>query len=793
MVTLRTIDTGAVVRYTTDGTDPTPTSKLFTPGSKLLLDSTTDLRAQAFPTSSSLLASGMREDKYILNPSTPWATPGAAQPFANSVSVTLTCRSKKSEIRYWTGATLPNLPFSTLYDGKPIPINSTMRLQAVAVTNSGGQQRVSSILDLTYEIYTTTPSDTLLAGATRTLTGGFVFTNLSDTPVSAKTHTTADFSLFGFRDASLAIRIKPTAPGQAVKVSYSKPADLAVSLYRYVNGGVEYLSSDSHFDLTAGGDYFIGVDTLPPILTLISQQAMAGDSTLLTLSVQDNIINPTCKIQSSGLTGGESTRKPGADGSVIASLKFSGTDLKGLWFRASAGDFYSTAHLPADPLGKIYVPQTWNKLNTPAVLTVGKQGAPWDMAGFPVSASAPILWGKVLQDNPDAELQAMVWSDVAQDNLPLSDSSVIKPGMAFWMGSTKLRNSVAMTGFNGAQSEIDGSCRMVLHNGWNQVTSPLLDKMYWPVTTRKSKAGEGLLKAPYRYLPKIHDYAQVDSLEPWVGYFVYYYGARDTTVTLLTDASKRLPKSAAESPDAAHSVAIALDFGRPDPLYLGARSWAEDGVGAEDEPDLPAFQRTFSAWSQRGKGRLLTDLVKFGSGELMHWNVVLDDAAREGGSLSGVSTIKVLEGSMPEGYQAWAVSTARGLKFRLESGSEMPWSGMASDTLSVYAGPAAKLAGIVELSRAVSTVDGFTFALEKDPAGSHLRIALPWNSAVDAEIWSLSGRLLAQSHPGRLNPGVYRLRLSADHGPNSDNRVGVLKIRLRTESGPREFSRKVLW
>jgi hypothetical protein len=792
----------AQIRYTTNGTSPTAASKLYVEGFPILLDSTTKLRCQAFPTAGKLEASSVREDIFVLNPSAPIDSPGTSMPFANSVTVSLKCKSTKAEIRYWKGNTIPSLEFSSLYDGKPFVFNSTTRLQAVAVSNSGGKQRLSAIVDMTYEIYTTAPSDTLPSGSARTLTGGYVFTNLSGAPITAKTHTTSEFSLVGFRDASLAVLIKPTVAGQSLNVSFSRPETMAVSLYRYASGKIEYLSSDSHYNLSAGGEYFVGSDTLPPVIAFLSRDARSDDTTVLKLSVTDNIINPTCKIQSPGLAGGETTRKPGADGSVTVLLVSAAKDLKGLWYRASAGDFYNTGRLPADPVGKAYLSQYWNALNTPAVLLLGKQGAPWDMAGFPASAAAPLQWGKIRQDNPGADLNAMVWNDEDKTSHALEDSSMIKPGMAFWMRSGGLRNSVALSGFSTGETGSDGLFRMTLHHGWNQVTSPLADKVYWPITTAFSKNGTGFLKAPWRWVAKKQDYDQVDSLEPWVGYFAYYYGFKDTVITLTTDAAKRLAKSGAsgsgpEIADPARSVSIALDFGKLEPLFLGARSWAQDDAGAEDEPDLPAFQRSFNAWSQRGKRRLVTDLVKFGDG-IMHWSVVLDDPARVGGKggkagNSGedvaAANIKVMEGALPAGFQAWAVSKARGMKFRLEPGMEMPWSGLAEDTLSIYAGPLAKLAGIPELSRAVTAVEAFGFAMERAADGMSLRVSLPWNSDLQAEIWSVSGRLLAQSRPGRLNPGVYRLPMAGGSG----SQTGFLRIRLQGENGRQDFSRKVLW
>jgi hypothetical protein len=48
---------------------------------------------------------------------------------------------------------------------------------------------------------------------------------------------------------------------------------------------------------------------------------------------------------------------------------------------------------------------------------------------------------------------------------------------------------------------------------------------------------------------------------------------------------------------------------------------------------------------------------------------------------------------------------------------------------------------------------------------------------------------LARVRPGRLNPGIYRLSLPA----GSNSAIAFLKIRLLSENGAKEFSRKVIW
>ncbi|HKP96455.1 MAG TPA: chitobiase/beta-hexosaminidase C-terminal domain-containing protein [Fibrobacteria bacterium] len=789
-------ESNAEIHYTTDGTDPSPTGPKYL-GRPLRLDSSTVLRAQSFPTGGNLETSVVREERYVLTPSPPFATPSAAVPYANGVSVTLATRTRNGVIKYVLGnAPLAVELAATYAAGHPIDITSTTRLQAVTVLASGGTPRYSTSMDLTYEIYAGNPSDSLQSGSSRTLTGGFVFSNASASPIIARTHTTEIFSLSGFKDASLAVNLLPTLAGQDFKVNFTKPPDRTVSLYRYANGAVEFITADSQAELKLPGEYFVGTDTMPPVITLVDQDPRAGDATILKLSVKDNVANPSCEIQSPGLAGGRLTLKPDALGEVIVPLKVPGTDPKALWFRASSGDFYNTGRLPKDPEGKLYLSRLWNKLITPAVLSLGGSVSAWDMAGFPVAAAAPVRWDQFRRNNEAADLGGAVWSESLQKYAYLEDTSLIRPGMAFWLGSRSHTTAVALSGFEAGGSETDGSYPMVIHPGWNQVTSPSLDTVYWPTTMAASKSLTVYLKAPYRYVPERGDYAQCDFLEPWKGYFVNYFGARDTVIKLYTDASRRpAAKIAAGSGSGGNRpVDLKLDFGRTMPVSLAAQAEAQDGLGAEDEPDPPALKRNFAAWSQRGRRHLITDVIHFTAGEPLHWNIVVAGPGAAAGGTPGSGKLRVLETGMPAGYQAWAVSAARGLKFRLEAGTEMPLAEMAGDTLSVHAGPLEKLAAISEFAKAVTSVDRFAFRLEKGPEGRTLRLALPWSAEVTVGVWSPTGCLLASSRPGRMNSGIYRLTLSTDRGSGrAGSQIGFLRIRLDGGKGPKEFSQKVAW
>jgi hypothetical protein len=278
----------------------------------------------------------------------------------------------------------------------------------------------------------------------------------------------------------------------------------------------------------------------------------------------------------------------------------------------------------------------------------------------------------------------------------------------------------------------------------------------------------------------------MDSLDPWIGYFVRYYGNADIEVTVYSDPKKRpagIAKASAGNPSAA-GMDLNLEPGAGMPLHLGARTWAQDGYSIEDEPNLPAMVPAFSAWALRGQRNLMTDVVRYTPGEVLQWQVVLAPAAP--GSLPELPG--QVTGQLPHGYEVWAISRLRGLKFRLDPGQplEAPTS---ADTLSIFAGPAEKLAANKELARAASEVDRFAFTVEKGQGAAWLRLELPWTAQVDATVWALNGKRLAAHKSGSLNSGVYRLRLER----GADAQPAILRLRMRTPEGDRDYSRSVVW
>jgi alpha-tubulin suppressor-like RCC1 family protein len=120
-VTLSSATSGATIRYTTDGTDPTSTSTIYT--SALSITGTTTLKAKA--TSSLLADSNIQTTVYTMKVASPTFSPVGGT-YTTAQTVTLATTTPGATIRYTTDGTTPTSS-STAYTS-PLLIGTTTTL-----------------------------------------------------------------------------------------------------------------------------------------------------------------------------------------------------------------------------------------------------------------------------------------------------------------------------------------------------------------------------------------------------------------------------------------------------------------------------------------------------------------------------------------------------------------------------------------------------------------------------------------------------------------------------------------
>ncbi|MFA6127554.1 MAG: chitobiase/beta-hexosaminidase C-terminal domain-containing protein [Bacteroidales bacterium] len=126
-VTIATPTSDASIRFTTDGSTPSPTAgTVYT--AALPISTGTNLKAIAYKTG--MTESEVSSAQYVLKCATPVFSPAPGS-FERPQSVTLSCATPGSAIRYTTNGTTPDATNGTLYSA-PVQVNTSLTLKAVA-------------------------------------------------------------------------------------------------------------------------------------------------------------------------------------------------------------------------------------------------------------------------------------------------------------------------------------------------------------------------------------------------------------------------------------------------------------------------------------------------------------------------------------------------------------------------------------------------------------------------------------------------------------------------------------
>ena len=726
-----------------------------------------------------LEASAVRTEAYVLVPSPPIAAPGQGS-YPNRVTVSLLPQTPSSQVLYSLGSD-NFVPELALAYSAPLVFSAgtaqaTHTVKAAAVLGTGESKRMSDVISLSYTVFPSKPGDSLPPGQQRDLSQGIALVNQGDAPFLAKLGSVDQYVLDGFQDASHYVTLTAISGRSSVSATFTRTAGNSQAIYRIdARNRFEFVGAGTTVSVSRPGTYLAAVDIEAPILAL--QATDPKDSTLVMFTLRDNIINPTCLVTGSGLPQGGTTLVPDTNGTVKVLLKNTSDTLKNLWFRAVASDAVNRTSLP--DTGNVYsVPLEKSNLPTPTNWTMGKPEQAYDLVGIPAGSALNLTWKQIREANPNVKLTAQMFKigSTKDDEIkytPLLDNTELKPGMAFWLGTLDSRiSSIKLKTFRSQESDPEGRFRLLLKPGWNLVTNPSLDVLFWPMPVGADGYNAFKVRAPWAYTHAIPDYVRTDTLTPWRGYFVYNSDSLEQVVELRSTPYSTPQKLAAGWET--DRLGIELDYGRPVTIHLGALSYAKDGVGTEDEPMLPApyslqnGKRPREGWSARDGRRLMTDLLRL-SGEVLRWKVVLEGAPAPGRD----SLVKVKASKLPDGYEAWAWSHRRNLKVRLETGAAYSLPGKEPDTLLVLAGPAAELAGLPELAHAVETVDAFASRTANGRNGPLLLLSLPTDAVVEAGLWSASGRRLAVIHSGRLGSGEHALPVSL---PQAARNFAVIRL-----------------
>jgi hypothetical protein len=348
-VTMSTPTSGAVIRYTLDGSTPTAASSLY--GGGLTFFGTTTLKARAFKAGSN--DSSVTTATYTIAAAAPVLSPTPGT-FANSASVTMSSTTAGATIRYTTNGADPTAA-STLYTGA-VALTTTTTLKARAFKTGLSD---SAVTTGAYTITVTpTVATPVIAPAAGTYTDS-VNATITCATANAEIHYTLDGST-------------PSAASAVYTASIPIPIPITSTTTLKAIG----IKAGSNNSSVATSTFTIVSSSLHPKLSARPESSS---------SIRLNWLN-TASNQASGLTiqrspdGGESTAYANIATTATGATTYLNTGLtagKIHYFRARAtgsADEWSYATAVTNPTGTAQPPNPPTGLTVTAVATNAEPG-----------------------------------------------------------------------------------------------------------------------------------------------------------------------------------------------------------------------------------------------------------------------------------------------------------------------------------------------------------------------------------------------------------------------------------
>lgn len=742
----------AEMYYTLNGNLPTTRSDKYT--GPILIDTTSTLQAIAVQTgfdNSRLLVA-----TYTLVPETPVISPpGGSSP--TTVFAKITCTSKRASLFYTLDGNDPapdNWLSYSRKDSIAIPVNMTLKAVAVAGNVS------SSIREETYAIFGNIEF-VLLPGVTTPLPGGYTLRTPEDqsAKVLARLAGAGPLHLVGFDGVQYGLTLALDASqahtaAEFPGVTFTSPSSDKRSMYKIdPSGKVYFVSSADTVTLSQAGTYFMGIDIAPPVITYISESFDEKDSTRVSFHIEDNIANLSFDIKRNDdptRNTSQASIFSGTDLSV--KLKHPPGTLKPLYVQVIVSDYQQAAFFPSDAGTMLSLSQRMGSIKGPPAWTIGSPNSPYDFISIPLALDPPLTLKKLRDANPGAIIEGAGWNDIDGVYQPLAASITLQPGHGYWLGSRTPVSSFSIPSATTLPSGLE-TFSVVLHHGWNQIGNPHLEELYWPYSRNLGEIYKSFpIKGLWEYSAAVANYVETESLKPWRGYYVYNH-LEDTVIAL---APRPISVLAMKKEGAVNRIQLSMGWGMSRILRLGADWTSSEGLGVEDEFSLPQRNKGLFMAAMRQGRALSSDWVRLDQNGIQEWKVAM------GGTGDSLPPLKVLAQDLPAGYETWAVSPARAMKFRIESGTEIAASGLAQDTLLIYSGPKEKMAGFSLLKNLAVAAAPLDLRVSARDGGFGMLMTLPSRAKVHAVVWGLDGTRKGDLALGPLSEGFYRFSWASD-------------------------------
>ncbi len=748
-VTLSATASDVSVHYTLDGSLPTQASALY--GKRLVLKQGVRLRAIAY--APGVEPSAIMDQAYARIPAPPVVSPGGGL-FASEAEVVLHAADSNAVIRYTLNGTAPDMNSGIIYQA-PLRISQETTLRAVAIIGDGDLRRASPIISTNYRFAPTGPVSLIPGGEFRLSNHCRVTWESAGSTAQFKALPEDSLKTYpGFAAPECAFRLTLPSVNDSSLARFHYTGSNEGELYWVADGNRTLnLTSAATVTLPGSGVYFRARDTLAPLIKLEKEQVNADGHTELEFTLQDNTSNLKVAIKRSDAASPEWQYLEWTTGKDLVLLVENGDNASDpVRINIQVGDGRQLSLFPTDSNSTFLPKRRLTNYRSPSSWKVGVNGgAPWDLVSVPIALDPPLTLGGLRKNNGVASLKGTAWDAAKQAYRNLRDEDTLPAHQAFWLSSPSSLKSALFHEVTSASTTLNGSVKINLREGWNLVSNTREKTLYWPGSRQDLETYfYNPIKNPWIYDANSGNYFPSDSLEPWRGYFVYCYN-KEASVTLLEKpfSAKPIAMRKTGSGNRMHLLLKRGNF-----LLLGATPGAGTGLSIEDEffPPANTAQIPGAIWSHREGRKLGTDVVRFEGESILRWRVISQRSRSE-----APDSLSILTKDLPFDWQVWMVSST-GPARRIDTAFAIALPPVASDTLEIWAGPSALMAGHW-LNRNDSP-DKFSAHLSHNNAETLLHFSLPHATRLEISLYNANGVRLNRIGKAEWPAGNYRLSLS---------------------------------
>ena len=427
----------------------------------------------------------------------------------------------------------------------------------------------------------------------------------------------------------------------SLRISLGNTATDSLRWYHMNSQGEMTQLTDSLLNLESGSILIYGIDTVRPFIKYHGFHSQGADSTLIRLSFVDNLKGLRVDFEATpfGDTIRDSLFVTGDEHSFMIRHPISQTGIAG--FRVTVSDGQKQSSFPNSPDGMIEISRTLSKYSIP-VNNLGDRS--WKLIGIPVKGSKSATVLSLFQGVTDNQIATAIFNP-DKDKYTIGNGNTMIPwGSGLWIASRVSLDSMSFGKIVTPSTPQSGVTDVDLVPGWNLITSPSLQTTYLSIP-------DDSLFGAFSWNSNTAEYEKGQTLNPWVGYFLYSFRNENTRYSLTP-----LPSFVPLPKQTPAEVNIRLKLSNGSFSNFIAQRGGNTQIGPGDHPQLPSPERDLSISIIRNGMALSRDEIEWHQDSIAQWNFVVQTIQEQ--NVHAIPT----EIALPDGWRVALGTRSKGIK-----------------------------------------------------------------------------------------------------------------------------------